>query len=59
MAGAHITPGEIFPSTKEIHIVCGEGTCLRLESIQIEGRKKISAHEFANGARIGLAERFV
>jgi methionyl-tRNA formyltransferase len=58
-AGAHIAPGEIVPSTKEVYIVCGEGTCLRLESIQVEGRKKISAREFANGARIGLAERFV
>jgi methionyl-tRNA formyltransferase len=57
-AEAHITPGEIFSSAKEVYIVCGEGTCLRLESIQIEGRKKISAREFANGARIGLAERF-
>lgn len=58
-AGAHIAPGEIVPSTKEVYIVCGEGTCLRLESIQVEGRKKISAREFANGARLGLAERFV
>ena len=57
-AGAHITPGEIFSFAKEVYIVCGEGTCLRLESIQIEGRKKISAREFANGARMGLAERF-
>jgi methionyl-tRNA formyltransferase len=56
---ANITPGEISPSTKEIHVVCGEGTCLRLESIQIEGRKKISAHEFANGARIAPREHFV
>jgi len=55
----HITPGEILPSAKEIYIACGEGTSLRLESIQVEGRKKISAREFANGARIGLAERFV
>jgi len=59
MAGAHITPGEIFPSTKEIYIVCGEGTCLRLESIQVEGRKKISAREFANGARIAPGDHFV
>jgi methionyl-tRNA formyltransferase len=57
--GARITPGEILPSAKEIYIACGEGTSLRLESIQVEGRKKISAREFANGARIGLAERFV
>jgi methionyl-tRNA formyltransferase len=57
-AGAHLTPGEIFSSTKEIYVVCGEGTCLRLESIQVEGRKKISAHEFANGARLAPSERF-
>ncbi len=59
MAGANIPPGEISPSTKEIYVVCGEGTCLRLESIQIEGRKKISAHQFANGARLTHGERFV
>ena len=56
---ALIRPGDILPSAKEIYIACGEGTCLRLESIQVEGRKKISAREFANGARIDLAERFV
>jgi methionyl-tRNA formyltransferase len=58
-AVAHIAPGEIIPSTKEIDVVCGEGTSLRLESIQIEGRKKISAREFANGARITPSDRFV
>ncbi len=57
-AGARLTPGEIVPSSKEIYVVCGEGTSLRLESIQIEGRKKISAREFANGARLGPGERF-
>jgi methionyl-tRNA formyltransferase len=57
-AGANITPGEIVPSAKEICVACGEGTCLRLESIQIEGRKKISAREFANGARLMPGERF-
>jgi methionyl-tRNA formyltransferase len=58
MAGAHLTPGEIFTATKEIYVVCGEGTSLRLESIQIEGRKKISAREFANGARLAPSEQF-
>ena len=57
-AGAIVTPGEIVPSAKEIYIVCGEGTCIRLESVQIEGRKKISAREFANGARLAPGERF-
>jgi len=56
--GEHIESGEIISFAKEIFIVCGEGTCLRLEFVQVEGRKKISAREFANGARIGPAERF-
>jgi len=57
-AGARLTPGEIVPSSKGICVVCGEGTSMRLESIQIEGRKKISAREFANGARLGPSGRF-
>jgi methionyl-tRNA formyltransferase len=39
--------------------MCGEGTRLRLESVQMEGRKKIPAREFANGARLGAGDRFV
>ncbi len=60
--GAHVAPsetGQIVLSAKEIYIACGQGSFLRLESIQIEGRKKISAREFANGAHLGPAERFV
>jgi methionyl-tRNA formyltransferase len=51
-------PGEIISSTKEIHVVCGEGSRLRLESVQLEGRKRISAREFANGARLAAGDRF-
>jgi methionyl-tRNA formyltransferase len=51
-------PGEIILAPKDIHVACGEGTRLRLESIQIEGRKKITAREFANGARLTTGERF-
>ena len=52
-------PGEIVSSAKEVYVVCGEGTRLRLESAQLEGRKRISAREFANGARLTSADRFV
>ncbi|HLJ25029.1 MAG TPA: methionyl-tRNA formyltransferase [Candidatus Acidoferrales bacterium] len=52
-------PGAIVLSPKEIHVLCGDETRLRLESVQIEGRKKISAREFANGARLAGGERFV
>jgi methionyl-tRNA formyltransferase len=58
MAGDKMQPGEIISSTKELYAVCGEGTCLRIESVQIEGRKKLSAREFANGARIISGDRF-
>jgi methionyl-tRNA formyltransferase len=52
-------PGQIVPSSKELYVVCGEDTNLRLESLQLEGRKKVSAREFANGARIVSGEGFV
>jgi len=58
-AEGHIAPGEIVHSTKEVYVVCGGGTCLRLESVQLEGRKRIFAREFANGARLAPADHFV
>jgi methionyl-tRNA formyltransferase len=57
-AEGHFTPGEIVASAKDVYVVCGDGTCLRLESVQLEGRKRISAQEFANGAHLTLADRF-
>ncbi len=59
IASGRNSPGEIISAAGEIHVVCGEGTHLRLESVQLEGRKKISAREFANGAHLGPADRFV
>ena len=56
-AEAQRAPGELVPTAKDIYVVCGEGTRLLLESVQLEGRKKISASEFANGARLGPADR--
>ena len=54
------TPGAIIENTlKEFYVVCGEGTLLQLEHVQVQGRKKISAREFANGAHLGPDDRFV
>jgi methionyl-tRNA formyltransferase len=36
---AQKAPGEIIAGAKEIHVACAEGTFLRLESIQVEGRR--------------------
>ncbi len=57
-AGTQLAPGEIIPSAKEIYVVCGEGSCMRLDSVQVEGRKKVTAREFANGARLTAGDRF-
>lgn len=51
-------PGEILQGRKGIFVACGESTLLRLESAQIEGRKRVTAAEFANGARIQPGETF-
>jgi methionyl-tRNA formyltransferase len=56
-AEAPLAPGALVPTAKDIYVVCGEGTRLRLESIQMEGRKKVSAREFANGARLAPSEQ--
>jgi len=56
---ARPAPGEIALVSRELLVGCGEQTCLRLESVQAEGRKKITAGEFANGARIISGDRFV
>jgi methionyl-tRNA formyltransferase len=50
--------GEIILTTTDLYIICGEGTSLRLEAVQIEGRKKISARQFANGAHFNAGDGF-
>ena len=50
--------GAIADSKSDVNVLCGAGTWLRLESVQVEGRKKISAREFTNGARIVPDDRF-
>jgi methionyl-tRNA formyltransferase len=57
--GTHNAVGEIAVSKSDVRVFCGAGTWLRLESVQLEGRKKTSAREFANGARIVPNDRFV
>jgi methionyl-tRNA formyltransferase len=51
-------PGTISANAAEVHVACGEHTALRLEFVQLEGRNKISAREFANGARLASGETF-
>jgi methionyl-tRNA formyltransferase len=51
-------PGTILQEPGEILIACGHTTLLRLLSVKVQGRKQVSAVEFANGARLTQRERF-
>lgn len=51
-------PGAILQEDTQILIACGHATLLRLLSVKVQGRKQVSAVEFANGARLTQRERF-
>jgi methionyl-tRNA formyltransferase len=51
-------PGTIRVEGGEAIVACGENSALRLEFAQLEGRKRITAREFANGARLAGGESF-
>jgi methionyl-tRNA formyltransferase len=52
-------PGIILPTQEDgLLVICGAGTVLRVEQIQLEGRNRVTAGEFMNGSRITPGERF-
>lgn len=51
-------PGTIRLDHGEVYVACGHGSALRLEFVQLEGRKRITAREFVNGARLAPGEGF-
>jgi len=46
------SPETLLEQSGEWRIACGDATVLRLQHVQLEGRRRISAAEFANGARL-------
>jgi methionyl-tRNA formyltransferase len=50
--------GNILTGGGNVSVACGEGTALQLEFVQLEGRKRVTALEFANGARLTPGDRF-
>lgn len=42
----------------DVLVSCSESTWLHLEAVQLEGKKRVSAQEFVNGARLSKTERF-
>ena len=51
-------PGTILTTGGKVRVACGQGSLLELMTVKLEGRKQVSAAEFANGARLQAKERF-
>ena len=51
-------PGTLLPEDGQLNVACGGTTVLRLSTVKVEGRKRISSTEFANGARLKAREHF-
>jgi len=51
-------PGTLGLKSGYLRVTCGAATELELTHVKLEGRKQISATEFANGARLEPGEHF-
>ena len=51
-AMAAAAPGKIRAAHGEVLVACGGETWLQLSEVRLEGRKRIAARDFANGARL-------
>src|SRR5260370_23689201 len=51
-------PGTLHFEKNELFVSCGDATVLRVRAVKLDGRKQVSAGEFANGARLKSSERF-
>jgi methionyl-tRNA formyltransferase len=51
-------PGEIlFAKGDELLIACGNQTVLRINELQLEGKKRMPARDFLNGVRMQIGEK--
>jgi methionyl-tRNA formyltransferase len=55
---AEAASGTILAGRGTVRVVCGGGSLLELGNVKLEGRKEVTATEFANGARLRAGERF-
>ena len=51
-------PGTIRMDGGKLTVMCGAATVMEITHVKLEGRKRIAAGEFANGARLQAGERF-
>jgi methionyl-tRNA formyltransferase len=58
MESSQHLPGALVLEAGHVRVACGSATELELTHVKLEGRKQVSASEFANGARLQSGERF-
>jgi methionyl-tRNA formyltransferase len=51
-------PGSLFAVGHRLFAACGGATVLEIESIRIEGKKRMAIRDFLNGAHLKAGERF-
>jgi methionyl-tRNA formyltransferase len=56
--GTNTTPGSLLAQRNGVTVKCGGATYLRLLAVKVEGRKRVSAAEFVNGAHLLSGEHF-
>ncbi|HKW88780.1 MAG TPA: methionyl-tRNA formyltransferase [Candidatus Acidoferrales bacterium] len=56
--GKRSEPGTILADKENVLVVCGGSSCLAIGHVKPEGRKRVTAREFASGARFKPGERF-
>jgi len=49
-------PGSLVVERGKVFVTCGAATVLEILHVKLEGRKQVSAGEFANGARVKVGE---
>jgi methionyl-tRNA formyltransferase len=49
-------PGTLLAPSGGLRVVCGQGSVLELTAVKLEGRRQVSAVEFARGARLQAGE---
>jgi methionyl-tRNA formyltransferase len=51
-------PGQMLYDSKELLVACGQQSFLHVSHVKVEGRKQVSAVDFANGAHVRSGEHF-
>jgi methionyl-tRNA formyltransferase len=57
-ASGVVAPGTLHIENKRLFVGCGQASRLELIEVQLEGRNRVRALDFANGARLGDNESF-